>query len=461
MVEMVRTNTSTWLFRVGAGRFLTFINVLSAALAFASGAYVARILGPEGLGVVAIIAGINGSLLAFVDVRLNDIGASAFVRQEGVDANKERVRAYQAGVLWVAVAGTTLLSVVTAVLASVVGQYAIPLFTTAPVAAWWLPLGAVTAGVNSVAGTLLFFMRFSGAFYSLGLLRFSTQALSVAMTIFVLWVMPEIDGVYLASALAALVSLILVVTVSGSVWIRSSLPLLQPDWSAAVNAYKQSASMLLYGNFLSYAKLLQRSADVLLVGLFASDREAGLYKLARTLVDSGLAIPQDATYQVYFPGLYNAFARKAEVEYRRLATELLRNSGLLTLILLVAELLVLPQFVTVVFGAAYSGVELPVMILTATYVFIAGCYPWLWAAFTGSGKLGEYTIAVFCATAVQYVTVITLFSATNASATAAVIGVFAYYVFLVPVSYYMAQKRWAGFMPLTVPWIPRMAGTTT
>ena len=80
--------------------------------------------------------------------------------------------------------------------------------------------------------------------------------------------------------------------------------------------------MLFYGNLLGYAKLLQRSADVLLVAYVAGDRETGLYKLARQIVDGGIAVVQDALYQVYFPDFLDLLTRRAATAYRALARRL-------------------------------------------------------------------------------------------------------------------------------------------
>ena len=427
-------------------RYLALMNIATAGVGFLVGVYVARILGADKLGVTAVISGISTSIVAFVDVRFTDVAAKAFYQVEG--QAPDQVGAYRAGVLWVALLGTGLLAVATALLSALVGNFFVPFFTEATVAGWWLPAGALAIALNTISGTSMFLLRFSGAFYAIGTWRLLLQVVSGGITALLLTLRPGIDAVYLAGMLSALINLLLVLTVSWNLWMRrSKLPMLRPAWRPAFSVYRRSLNMVFYGNLLGYAKLLQRSADVLVVAYFTGDRETGLYKLARTLIDQGLGILQDALYQVYYPSFLDAFARGAKAEYRRLASRLLKVSGLITLGLLAGEALVLPLVVRVIFGAEYAGAEGPMMVLTATFVFIVGFYPWLWALFVGAGKLSGYTAATFAGVGVQYAVALALFYLVGPSALTAMAGMFAYYVWLIPATYWLARREWGDFIP--------------
>jgi O-antigen/teichoic acid export membrane protein len=446
----VKLLTARDLLRVTPTRYLVLTNIISAGIGFLTGAYVARVLGPERLGVTAVITGINTSIVAFIDVRLSDVAARAFYQV--ADIPTDQVPAYRAGVLWVALFGTGLLAGGMALLSALIGNLFVHVFTATPVMTWWLPIGAATLALNTIIGTLGFLWRFSGAFYYIGTWRIVSQLVNAGITLSIIALSPDISGMYLSGLAAAMTGLILAGAFSWMLWTwRTKLPLRRPAWRPAYAVYRRSWRMLFYGNLLGYAKLLQRSADVLLVGLFTGDRETGLYKLSRSLVDAGLAVLQDALYQVYYPSFLDIFARRAQEEYRRLAGRLLGFSSLITAALLAGEALLLPTFVRVIFGPAYTGVEAPMMILTATFVFIVGFYPWLWALFTGSGDLRGYTIAVFAAIVVQYGVALSLFALVGPSAWAAMIGAFAHYVFLIPVAYGYARARWGQF----VLWVSR------
>jgi O-antigen/teichoic acid export membrane protein len=432
--------------RIGATRFLMVTNLAGMGMTFLNGLVVARVLGPERLGVAAIVTGIATSLLAFFDIRLSDVAARAFY-QLG-DRGPEAARAFRAAVLALAVLGNGLVAAATAVVGWAVGNRVIPFFTGAPVRTWWLPLAAGVTAVNAISATVLFLMRFTGSFFEIGACRLASQAAGLLLTVTVLKVMPDISGSYLASAAGSAFAAALVSLVALRVWGgREGMTLRGADWRGASQEYRRSLGMIFYGNFLGYAKLLQRSADVLLVGLFAGDRETGLYKLARSLVDAVLSVPQDALYQVYYPRLLGAIGLGSPQEYRALSLRMLKVSTLMTLALLAAEAALLPAVVRTALGARFVGVQWPVMILTLTFVFISGFYPWLWSIFNSSGKLRGYTGIVYLSTAVQYAVAVALFALVGASAVTAAVAALAYYLALTPAAYWLARRRRPGFLP--------------
>jgi O-antigen/teichoic acid export membrane protein len=455
-MKFVLSLSSRWRSWLTPSRYLTLTNALSAGIGFLVSVYVARILGPDKLGVVAVISGINSSIAAFIDVRFNDVAAKAFYQAD--DMIPAQIDAYRAGVLWLAVLATGLLAVVLALVSALVGNLFVPSFTEAPVAGWWLPADALTIAFQTAAGTVMFLLRFSGAFYVIGTWRLLLQVVSGGLTILILILTPTMGALFVARMASGLSTLLLASAVFWVLWTRRvGLPLLRPDWRRARSVYRTSLSMVFYGNLLSYAKLLQRNADVLLVAYFATDRETGIYKLARTFIDQGLGILQEALYQVNYPSFLDAFARRAQMEYRRLAGRLLTTSSLVTLSLLLGEALLLSPFVRLAFGLAYAGAEGPMMILTATFVFIVGFHPWLWALFVGSGRLFGYTAAAFAGVGVQYAVMLGLFRFASPSALTAMIGMFAYYVALVPIAYGLARHRWGEF----VLWGPKVPSETT
>src|SRR6185369_6110435 len=104
---------------IGPARYLAVANGVGAACALTAGIFQARILGPEQLGVMGIIAGITGSALTFVDVRLNDTAARAFYAVDGLAPAE--AAAHRAGVVWVAALGTLVVGAVAALLAFLAG----------------------------------------------------------------------------------------------------------------------------------------------------------------------------------------------------------------------------------------------------------------------------------------------------------------------------------------------------
>ena len=431
---------------IGPARYLAVANAVGAACALAAGIYQARVLGPEQLGVMGIIAGITGSALTFVDVRLNDTAARTFYEVDGLAPAE--AAAHRAGVVWVAALGTVLVGAVAALLAFLVGGVLVPVFTRAPVSRWWLPADAVTLALQALTGTLFALLRYSREFYVIGHWRMATQATQAAVTVIGLTLMPTLAGAYVAGLAGASVVAALALAVSWRVWTRrAGLPLGRPDWGSAWAAYRRSRGMLFYGNLLGYAKLLQRSADVLLVAYVAGDRETGLYKLARQLVDGGIAVVQDALYQVYFPDFLDLLTRRAATAYRALARRLAVTCAALTAAAVAGEAVLLPTLVPLVFGANFAGAEWPMAIMTLTFFFIAGCHPWIWALYVGAGRLGGYTAMAFAAVAVQYLAMLAGFRWIGPTAAVGMMGMLASYVWLIPATYLLARRRWPRFLP--------------
>jgi O-antigen/teichoic acid export membrane protein len=427
-------------------RYLTVTNIAGAGLGFGATIFVARSLGPERLGVMGVIASLNTAAAAFVDVRLNDLAAKAFYQTEGLAS--EAAAGYQAGVLWLALLGTALAAGLTALVSALLGNLFIPLFTAAAIERWWLPVDAFTLALTAVSGTLFYLLRFSREFYSIGNFRVVGQLLNLLTTVVVVTARPDLSGVYAAGLISAVAGVFVAAGVSWSLWTRrAALPLGRPDWPRASAAFRRGLGVLFYGNLLGYAKLLQRSLDVLVVAYFTGDRETGLYKLARQVVDNGLAVLQDALYQVYFPNFLELFAARAAEAYHALARRLLAVSALVAAALVAGEMLLLPSLVPLLFGPRFAGATAPIIILTSTFIFIVGFYPWLWAIFIGANQLRGFTVAAFVSVLAQYGVMLTLFAWAGASAQAAMLGQVAYYVCLIPAAYLLAARRWPAYLP--------------
>jgi O-antigen/teichoic acid export membrane protein len=429
--------------RLGPARFLTLTNILTAALGLAVSLFIARTLGPELLGLMGVIAGINGSVMGFVDVRLNDVTAKLFFERDRVATDV--VPEYRAGVLWVGVAGSGLVAVTTAVVSASIGNLFIHRFTQQPTAWWWLPAAALTLSVSTTAAALTASLRLANAFYWIGVVRLGSQALAVITAVLFLTRAPTIGSAYMAALAGAVGGMLLALAAFLRTW-KAVVPLRRPMISRAMAAFRQNGGVLFHGNLLGYAKLFQRSADVLLVAYFAGDRETGIYKLARSLTDGGLAVLQDALYQVHYPSLLDAFARRDSQAFRRVARTLMSVSAVITAVLVAGELTILPLLTRTVLGAKFAGVTVPVMILTTSFVFIVGFYPWLWALFTSTSEMRPFTVAVFVAVVFQYAIAVVLFYFVGRTATSAMLSAVAYYLCMVPIAFHAARSRWPAYV---------------
>jgi O-antigen/teichoic acid export membrane protein len=432
--------------RLGATRDLAVANAIAAAFTFGAGVYQARVLGAEQLGVMAVIAGITVSVFTLVDVRLGDVAARAFYEVDGL--SEAQAAAHRAGVVWLATLAALAQGAVAAALLTAGGNALVPLFTGAPVAWWWLPADAAGLACATATGGVFYVLRFSREYRAIGTWRVATQAGHLAITVAVLTAAPTLGGAFGAGVASGALGLATALAVSWRLWTRrAGLPLARPDWRRALGAYRRSLPMLLYGGLLSYAKLLHRGVDVLALAYVAGDRETGLYRLARQVVDGGVAVVQDALYQVYFPDFLEHLARGALRAYRALARRLAAACAAVTVAGMAGGAVVLPALVPLVFGPDFAGAERPMLILAVTFFFIAGCHPWLWAPFVRAGHLGAYTAVAFLGVLAQYAVLLALVRLSGPTAGAGAAALLAYYVVTIPAVYALGVRRFPAWLP--------------
>ncbi len=427
-------------------RFLALVNVITGGLAFAKSVIVARGLGPELLGVTAVIGGINATLLNFLDVRLTDLAAKLYYQTETMDEAAQH--SYRASVLLLCIAGNVLISMLLGVTGLLAASLLVGLFTDAPVAGWWLAAQAAMLGSANVTSTLTFLQRFSGRFYFVGTIRLVIQLVSLAVFLWLFVSVGAINGYYFGGMAGNVLTLALTGLLTVYLWARHDrLPVFGVRIGQALPGYRRHLRFLFYGNLLGYTKLLHRAADVLWVGYFADDRVTGLYKLARSLTDGLLYVLFDSMNQVYQPHFLSLLAAREIERYRKLANRLFGGCFLFTASLLISQVALLRPFLFFVFGDKYSGAENAIIVFTATFFFVAGMYTWLWPTFIHSGRLGWFTVMNMIAAVGQYGVILMLFMIFGPSATSAAVGYLAHYMILYPIAYEIARSRFPAYLP--------------
>ncbi len=426
-------------------RFLALINVAGSALAFVRGVVVARALGPELLGVSAVIAGVNTTVLNFLDVRLTDLAARLYYQTDGLEASA--LRAFRASVVALCVLGNGLISLLLGALGVLAAWLTVGWFTAAPVQGWWLLAQALVLGAGNLANTLTFLQRFSGRFYFVGTARLAIQFCALAVFLAAFLPAPDLGGYYRGGLASAALALVGTGALSLYLWVvHDRLPMLSRGLGRAWLHYQRGARFLFFGNVLGYGKLFHRAADTLLVGLLADDRVTGLYKLARQLTDA-LYVLFDALNQVYQVRFLELLSQKDPRSYRRLATRLLGGSAFLTAGLVVGEAVLLRPALDLVFAGKFAQGEWPILLLTLPFVFVAGVHLWLWPFLIHTGQLGRFTAVNLLAVAAQYAVTIGGFAWLGPNAAVAAAGYLAHYVVLYPIVARLEHRRFSGYMP--------------
>lgn len=426
-------------------QYLAFVNVLLGGLGLIQSLWVARGLSLAALGVVAVITGVNNTLLNFIDVRLADLAARLYYRPVTPDP-----RVYQASVLVLCLIGNAGLSVVLGLASIAVSAWVVPAITSAPVALGWFAAQAAATGLGNLTNTLNYLQRFSGRFVLFGTWRLGIRLAAVLVFGGVFASEYSLDRYYLGLVLGNGVAFLLTGLVTAVVWLRAeALPLgRRAVFTRAWPAYRQSGRFLFYGNMLGYAKLLHRAADVLVVGWLTDDTVTGLYKFARSLSDS-LYLIFDAVNQVYQPRCLELLASGAEGAYRALARRsVLWVTAALAGVLL-GELLLLRPALSWLFADKFADSEGAIIILTFPVWFVLGVHLWLWPLFVHSGRLGQFTVMSLIAGASQHLIygLVLVVTGPAVSVAGLALGYLAHYLVLYPAAVLLARARHGAYLP--------------
>lgn len=342
------------------------------------------------MGVIAVIIGVIAVVVNFVDVRLHDVVSRLYFPS---DLPAEALPEYRAGVIQVGVAIQCCFSVLALVIGCAACWLLAHLFTQTSLQFHWILLLASSQALAYVTTLFGFLQRFSEKFFLMGWVQLLAAGLSCSWLVAILFLDPTIGGYALGRLGAAAVSAVLTAALSCYLWRRHDrIPVFSGGYfRQGLQIFRANFRFIFLNNFLGYANLLHRGGDVLLVGYFTNDLQTGWYKLARTLTDA-LYLLYDSINKVYQPFFLQQLAANFFGGYRRKAERLLLFSALLTLALLTGEILLLPQFITTVFGPKFLGAASAIIILTMPFLFVNGLFIWIWPVYLYTGKIKQYVI---------------------------------------------------------------------
>lgn len=430
--------------------FLTIINIIGAFLGLVQGVVVARFLGPEQLGVIAVIIGMVTVAVNFVDVRLHDV-VSRFYYQTDIPA--ESLPGYRAGVIQVGVALQFCFSVLALVIGCVVCWLFASLFTQTRLQFHWILLLASSQALAFGSTLFGFLQRFSEKFFLMGWVQLLAAGLSCSLLVVILFLDPTIGGYAVGRLGAMAVSAVLTVGLSFYLWRRyDQIPVFSwGHFRQALPTFRANFHFIFLNNFLGYAKLLHRSGDVLLVGFFTTDLQTGWYKLARTMTDS-LYLLYDSLNKVYQPFFLQQLVGNILGNYRRKAEKLLLFSALLTLALVAGEVLLLPQFIILVFGRDFLGATAAIIVLTIPFFFVNGLFLWIWPVYLYTGNIKRYVATNLLAVITgQYCLSVLLYVITGRDNVAwFAVGYMASYIIQCPGIYRFLSREYPAVLPWQV-----------
>jgi O-antigen/teichoic acid export membrane protein len=405
-------------------------NVVAALFGLAQGLVVVRALGVADYGAYGMLAAIAAICANALDLRLGDATTRWFYARRG-DGNGLAI--LLAGAL-----GQGLVALVLG-LATLAATFAL----LSRLGADDLPASAVvafTAGevLTYAARFLIFSLRLSGRTGDLVRCEVSVAALRSAIVCAVVLLHPSLAGLAAGLALAGAATLVVAAVAFVHAWVvvgclRTSLAALRLEMKGLLDRRRELVSL----NTTNYQNLLHRGADVLVLGLLAGEREAGLYKLARSLTDN-LYVLYDAAAKTYQPRLVELFSARRVDELSTFAARTIRVTALAVAVLLAAEAMLLEPLLVALFGPAFAPARVPILLLSAATFFVFGFYLWAWPLIVAERRVAMYAVTALLAVVLgQYVLGI-------AGALAGIESLASWFAFTYLASYVLL---WAAFGP--------------
>ena len=321
---------------------------LVLALGFLQNLVLARILGPEGLGHLAIVNRVMGfaALLATGGLTTSILRYAAAERQENA-----AWALYQRGLLLAG--GLSLIITLAVVLLP-----ATPAWVFDPIAGIWLPLAAIVLPLQSAAYCAIQYCQSRQRMRAKAVLQLVEKlTLVIAM----------VSGAWLDGFRGAVIAFVIGTTVSSVIaWAFTARFRALPSVPSPI----PSGELLRFGAwsvFTNFQGVIVLSADVMCLSALVSDAATvGFYALAVTFQQI-VRIPMGAYLDARFPEMVRV---SHDVERLRTLRRRMRNHVLgIAAVAVVAVGVIAPWIIPPVFGEPFRASVLPLEILLAGHLF--------------------------------------------------------------------------------------------
>ncbi len=284
-------------------------NVITMVLAFVQGLIIARVFGPEQLGIVALVTVYASTVNQFVDSRVWEAAIKYIIhyREQG-----NLARAQAAVKLCYLVDGATGLVAFAVVVLT--AHFAARLLVKDAQVAGLIQFYALSVLLGIPTGTSSALLRIGGRFDQIAYQDIVVAVIRLAGVIAVAILGFGIKGllvVYLMTTASGALALLYLSGKAGrqldvASWWRTPLGVLSGE-------YRRILSFMLHTNLSGTSRLITSKADTLILGWLVTPTAVGLYKLAKTITDPLMALVGPA-YTAVYPALSGLVAQG---EFRR------------------------------------------------------------------------------------------------------------------------------------------------
>ncbi|MCB0208243.1 MAG: oligosaccharide flippase family protein [Anaerolineae bacterium] len=323
---------------------------------FLQGILVARLLGAEQFGILALVTTYTTSVNQLVDSRVWEtvikfvteyIETKDFVRATAVVKLCYLTDAVTGGlaflILYFSATLGARLFLHNEQLANLIQLYAVIMLIMIP---------------NGTASALL---RVGDRFNWLAYQRAGVSALKLVGTAIVLiWFNGGVREILITYLAATALGIAVMVGLAGCVTRQTNLvPWFQAPLYLLKGRFSPILKFMLMTNGGAFFKLLQRNADILLIGYWLSPAAAGYFRLARSFTDV-MGFPIKPIYAASYPDFTRLWHQQRFAELKRLVKNLLISTSVVMFIILVLVWLSAPWVIKFTAGSEYLP-ALPVL----------------------------------------------------------------------------------------------------
>ncbi len=349
--------------------WLVSAGIVTTALAFVQSLTVARALGAEQYGVLALIAVYAGAVSQFMDSRVSE-AAIKFVVQYREKGDFARAAAtVKLCYLVDAIAGGLAFVVVV-----VTAGWAARLLVKDGQAAGLIQFYALSVLIGTPIGTSSALLRLGGQFDRLAYQEVGASALRLVGVFAVAALGLGIRGLLSVYLVTAAIATFVLMYLSQRVALQLDLG---PWWHAPFRLlsgeYRRILSFMVHTNLSGTSRIATSKADTLILGWLATPSDVGLYRLARTLSDP-LAMLIGPVYSAVYPALSGLVAKGDFQHVRSLQRKL--SSTIVVIIFPACVFLTLgvAWIIPVLFGRGFQGA----VVLTRIMLWQVVWTPMIW-----------------------------------------------------------------------------------
>jgi O-antigen/teichoic acid export membrane protein len=361
--------------------FLTVAHFAGAALGFASVTAAARILGPTGYGIAALVMAYPALLRSFLSVK----SASVTTRYVATF----RSSGHYSRLAWVCRIGYQLDLLISLLVLALVGAtswWVSQSVLDVPGLSWLVVAFAASFPLASLTGTSKAILTSWREFRWIAALDICERALTLVLVVSFLLAGWEVPGLVLGTAIGQAIAGIGAAGISAYVLHRDGVRLWRQADAEDVPKLRNEIMRLFGWNYLltTFVGVVE-NGPVLLLGHLRGPREAGFLRLAATLVGT-MSYAEEALKKVAYPTLAVRLSSQTQSEIRIVLRRWTRYAGVpLTLAILFA-ILIAPLVIPLLFGDSYAPMTTGLQVMMFG-VAVSSLFFWRYPYYLATGGI--------------------------------------------------------------------------